>query len=97
MCTLSDPNRHPHRTGVARLLNSFEYIDRRTFSGVSLAWASLSKLPLQVWGYWTPPNTCFLGTIRVRIPNGIAIESAVFAGLAFVDRQTDRQTALLGQ
>jgi len=48
-----------------------------------------------VWGYWTPPNTCFLGTIRVRIPNGIAIESAVFAGLTFVDRQTDRQTAIL--
>jgi len=38
-----------------------------------------------------PSNTGFLGSTRVRIPNGISIGSAVFAGLTVVtDRQTDR-------
>jgi len=29
----------------------------------------------------TPPNTCFLGPIRVQIPNGISVGSTVFARL----------------
>jgi len=46
----------------------------------------------------TPPNTCFLWPILVQIPNGISIGSDVFAGFTTVtDRQTDRQTTLLGR
>jgi len=49
-------------------------------------------------GIWTPSNTCFLGPTRVHNPNGISISSAIFAGLTSVtDRQTDRQTTLLGR
>ena len=37
------------------------------------------------------------GPTRVLNPNGISIGSAVFAGLtSVIDRQTDRQTTLLG-
>jgi len=44
-----------------------------------------------------PSNTWFSGPTRVLNPNGISIGSAVLAGLTSVtDRQTDRQTTLLG-
>jgi len=44
-----------------------------------------------------PSNTWSLGSIQVLNPNGISIGSAVFAGLTSVtERQTDRQTTLLG-
>ena len=43
-------------------------------------------------------NTWFPGSIRVFNPNGSSIGAAVFAGLTSVaDRQTDRQTTLLGR
>ena len=43
-----------------------------------------------------PSNAWSLGPSQVLNPDGIAIGSAVFAGLANVtDRQTDRQTSLL--
>ena len=42
-------------------------------------------------------NAWFLGPTRVLNPNGISIGSSVFAGLTPVtDRQTHRQTTLLG-
>jgi len=42
-------------------------------------------------------NTWSLGPTQVLNPNGTSIGSAVFAGLTSVtDRQTDRQTTLLG-
>ena len=44
----------------------------------------------------TPPNTCFLGPIRVFNefnPNGVSIGSAVFAGLRLTN--CDRQTGNL--
>ena len=51
---------------------------------------------------WAPSNTCFLGLTRIHNPNDISIGSAVFARLTCVtdrqiDRQTDRQTMLLGR
>ena len=50
------------------------------------------------WGIWTPSNTWFLGPTQALNPNGSSIGSTVFAGLTSVtDRQTDRQTTLLGQ
>jgi len=43
-------------------------------------------------------NTWFLGPTRLFNANGISIGAAVFAGLTSVtDRQTDRQTTLLGR
>jgi len=43
------------------------------------------------WGDLDPSNTRFIGPIRVQIPNGISIGSAIFAGFtAVTDRQTDR-------
>ena len=43
-------------------------------------------------------NTWFLGPTRVLNANGISIASAVFARLtSMTDRQTDRQTMLLGR
>ena len=42
-------------------------------------------------------NTWSLGPSQVLNPDGISIGSAIFAGLSSVtDRQTDRQTTLLG-
>jgi len=74
------------------LPSRFEYIDRRTCSGMS--WAGhflLQKLPLCARGSTPQSNTWFLWLIRVNIANGIAIGSAVFGGLTVVtDRQTDR-------
>jgi len=49
------------------------------------------------WGIWTSSNTWFSGPTQVLNPNGISIGSAVCAGLTTVtDKQTDRQTTLLG-
>jgi len=48
-------------------------------------------------GDLAPSNTWFLRPTRVLNPNGISTGPAVFAGLTNVtDRQTDRQTTLLG-
>jgi len=50
-----------------------------------------SKLYIQVWGSGPHVIRVSLGPIRVNVPNGISIGSAVFAGLTIVaDRQTDR-------
>jgi len=57
-----------------------------------------TQLPLPN-GTQTPNfNTWFPGPTPVLNANGISIGSAVFAGLTTVtDRQSDRQTTLLGQ
>ena len=58
-----------------------------------------SKVPLSHKGSGSPSNTWFLGSTSTEVlnPNSISIGSAVFAGLTTVtDRQTDRQTTLLG-
>jgi len=48
-------------------------------------------------GSGPPSNTWFPGPTQVLDPNGSSIGAAVFAGLTSVtDRQTDRQTTLLG-
>jgi len=48
-------------------------------------------------GYGPLSNSGFLGPTRVLNPNGLSIGSAVFAGLtSLTDRQTNRQTTLLG-
>jgi len=58
----------------------------------------LLKIVPSHWVTWTPSNTWFLKPTRVLNPNGISIGAAVFAGLTSVaDRQTDRQTTLLGR
>jgi len=58
----------------------------------------LSKLPHPIEGTGPPSNTWFPRPTRVLNPNGISISSAVYAGLTSVtDRQTDRQTTLLGR
>ena len=45
------------------------------------------------WHQCDPTKTCFSVSIRVHIPNGISIGSAVFAGFVVVtDRQTDHAT-----
>jgi len=49
------------------------------------------------WGIWSPSNTWFAGPTRVLNPKGIFIGSAVFCRAHYCDRQTDRQTTLLGQ
>jgi len=50
-----------------------------------------------IGGSGPPCNTWFLGPTQVLNPNAISIGAAVFAGLTSVtDRQTDRQTTLLG-
>jgi len=50
------------------------------------------------WGCGHPSNTCFLEPTRVLSANGISISSAVLAWLtSAIDRQTDRQTTLLGR
>jgi len=42
-----------------------------------------------------PSNAWFLGPTRVHNPNGISIDSAIFAGLTIVaDRQTDHATSV---
>jgi len=57
----------------------------------------LKIAPSHGW-IWTPSNTWFSGPIGVLNPNGISIGEAVFVGLTSVtDRQTDRQTTLLGK
>jgi len=49
-------------------------------------------------GIWTPSNTWFPGPFPVLNPYGISIGLAVFAELTSVtDRQTERQTTLLGR
>ena len=51
----------------------------------------------EIWRNVYPLNFLFLGSTGVLNPNSISIGSAVFAGLTTVtDRQTDRQTTLLG-
>ena len=64
----------------------------------TLQWAPLShKIAPSHGGAGPPSNTWFPGHTRVLNLNGISIGLAVFAGLTTVtDRQTDRQTALLG-
>ena len=60
------------------LVNHFEYIDRRTYPGMS--WAghiALKIAPSCVW-IWTP---WFPRLAQVHIPNGSSIGSAVFAQL----------------
>jgi len=42
-------------------------------------------------------NRCFPGPTRVVNANGISVVLAVFAVLTVTDRQTDRQTTLLGR
>jgi len=44
------------------------------------------------WGIWTPSNTWFPGHTQVLNPNGISINSAVFAGLTNVTDRTDHAT-----
>jgi len=45
------------------------------------------------WDIKPPSNTRFPGPTPVHNPNGISIESAVFAGFTITtDRQIDRQT-----
>ena len=54
--------------------------------------------PIPVKGSRPPSNTWFPCATRVLNPNGTWVGSAVFAGLTSVkDRQTDRQTTLLGR
>ena len=50
------------------------------------------------WGIWTPSNRWFLGPTWVLNPNGISIGPAVlqFSLVWQTNRQTDRQTTLLG-
>jgi len=51
-----------------------------------------------MWGSGPPSNTWFPGPTQVLNPNGSSIGAAVFAELTSVsDRQTDRQTTLLGR
>ena len=58
---------------------------------------SPQNLPLPMVGSEPPSNTWSLGPSQVLNPDGITIGSAIFAGLTSVtDRQTDRQTTLLG-
>jgi len=49
-----------------------------------------SKLPIPTGRLGPPSNMWFPGPTRVLNPNGISIDSAIFAGLTSV---TDRQTA----
>jgi len=56
------------------------------------------KVPPSHRGCGPQSNTWFPGPTRVLNPNGISIGSAVVAGLTSVtDRQTDRQTTILGR
>jgi len=49
------------------------------------------KIGPHVWGFWTPSNTCLLGSTGVNIPNSILISSAAFAWRTIVtDRRTHR-------
>jgi len=52
----------------------------------NLQWAALLplKIALSHGGSGPPSNTWFLGSTRVRSPNGISIGRAVFAGLTTV-------------
>jgi len=56
------------------------------------------KIALPMGGSGPPSNTWFPGPTCVLNPNGSSIGAAVFAGLISVtERQTDRQTTLLGR
>ena len=59
-----------------------------------IQWALLfPKVAPSDGGMWTPSNTWFLGPTRVLNPNGISVDSAIFAGLIrATDRLTDRPT-----
>jgi len=66
----------------------------------TLQWDALFPLKIAAshGGIWTPSNTWFFRPIRVLNPNVISIGPAVSAGLTIVtDRQTDKQTTVLGQ
>ena len=57
-----------------------------------------SNLPLPMGRSRLQSNTWFPGPTRILKPNGISIDSAIFAGLTYkyvTDRQTDWQTSLL--
>jgi len=86
------PKRHLNR------FNHFCTDDCRVSVYFTLGRPSPSKLSLLMGDLDPPFNTWFLGPTRVLNPNGISIGAAVFTGRTSVtDRQTDRQTTLLGR
>ena len=88
----SQPKRHPYR--FSRLCTDDQ--------SVPILYSGTPILP-QIFapyhgGSELPSNTWFPGPTQVLNPKGISIGAAVFAGLPSVtDRQTDRQTTLLGR
>ena len=59
---------------------------------------SQKKIASSNGGSGAPSNTWFPGPAQVLNPNGSSIGATVFAWLTSVtDRQTDRQTTLLGR
>jgi len=85
------PTRDLNPNGIS--IASADFAQRTTECPYTLQWAALSdsKLPLLIGGSGPPSNTWFLGPIQVLNPNGISIDSEVFAGLTTVtDRQTNR-------
>jgi len=56
-----------------------------------------SKLLLPMGEHGPPSITWFFRPTRVLNPNGISIGSAVFCRAHYCDRQTDRETTLLGR
>jgi len=103
----SEPPSNTRFLGLIRALNpngtsvrSAVFAQITTECFYTLQWDA--SFPLKIaschCGIWTPSNTWFPGPTRVLNANGISIGSAVFAGLTRVtDRQTDRQTTLLGR
>jgi len=90
----------PTTQTASPLVKSFLHRLRTAECPYALQWDApfpLKIAPFSMGESGLPCNTWFPGPTRVTNPNGISISSAVFAGLTSVtDRQTDRQTTLLG-
>jgi len=94
---LSDMSRHARPTPSGLILHDLHRTRQKVrilYNGTPIL---TPKFAPSYGGSEPPSNTLSLGPSQVLNPDGISIGSAVFAGLTSVaDRQTDRQTTLLG-
>ena len=88
----TQPKRHPYR--FSRLCTD----DRRVSLYFTMGRPFFPKICPFPWGDLDPIQYMLPGPTQVLNPKGSWIGAAVFAGLTIVtDRQTDRQTRLLGR
>jgi len=92
----SEPQPKRHLDRFSRFCTDYRRVSLCVTMGANFP----QKLLLSMGGSGPPSNTWFSGPTRVLNPNDISIGSAILQGSlisSVTDRQTDRQTTLLGR